>query len=87
MPYADTLKVYDKLRENFEEKQAKTIAHAIEEALESNNQTLTGNVATKGDISKLEAEIAELKAELIKWMFLFWIGQAAFVFGVISYLK
>ena len=87
MPYADTLKIFDVLRENFDEKQAKTIARAIEDAIETNNGVIVERVATKNDIAALKNDILNMKAEIIKWMFLFWIGQAAFVFGVISYLK
>jgi len=39
---------------------------------------------TKAD---LEKEIANTKAELIKWMFIFWLGQIAVVVGVLAYLK
>jgi len=35
----------------------------------------------------LEKEIANTKAELIKWMFIFWLGQIAVVVGVLAYLK
>lgn len=57
MPYADTLKVYEKLREGFDEKEAKTIASAIEEAFESNNKVLLERIATKEDLANLRAEI------------------------------
>jgi len=36
--------------------------------------------ATKGDLS-------ELKAELTKWTFVFWVGQMAITLAVIKYLK
>ncbi len=41
-------------------------------------------VEVKGD---LEKEIASAKAELIKWMFIFLLGQIAVVAGVLVYLK
>ena len=31
--------------------------------------------------AKLEQRLAELKAELIKWMFLFWLGTVATMLG------
>ncbi len=34
----------------------------------------------------LGTQIAETKADLIKWMFLFWIGQVAVLFGLIKLL-
>ena len=33
-------------------------------------------------ISDVRTEIADLKAELIKWMFLFWLGTVATMLGV-----
>jgi len=45
--------------------------------LETNNETLFGKVATKEDI-------ANAKAEIIKWMFIFWIGQFASIVGIIT---
>ena len=38
----------------------------------------------KGDLQK---EIANTKAELIKWMFIFWHGQIAVIAGILVYLK
>ncbi len=32
--------------------------------------------------AKLEQRLAELKAELIKWMFLFWLGTVATMLGL-----
>jgi uncharacterized small protein (DUF1192 family) len=87
MAYADTLKVFGILREKFEEEESSVIAKAIENALEENNDTLLQKVATKEDIAALKVEIANLKAELIKWMFLFWIGQIAVVFGIVKFVR
>ena len=36
------------------------------------------------EISKLRLEIAELRFELLKWSFLFWIGQVAAVAGILA---
>jgi F0F1-type ATP synthase membrane subunit b/b' len=146
MRYTDTLDVYTKLREGFEEKEAKTIAIAIESAFKEADKDLLEKVATKKDLEALKAatkqdianlraevredianlraevredianlraevredianlraevreeitnlraelrgefkeKIASLKADIIKWMFIFWIGQAGVVFGII----
>ena len=32
--------------------------------------------------AKLEQRLAELKAELVKWMFLFWLGTVATMLGL-----
>lgn len=43
-------------------------------------------LATKEDVYKLETKLAETKADLIKWMFLFWIGQTAAVLAIVKLL-
>ncbi|MFH1958614.1 MAG: hypothetical protein ABIJ15_09100 [bacterium] len=94
MAYANTLKVFEVLRPAFDEKQATKIAEAVETALETNNSALFSEVATKGDLAELKAatkedlanlriEMREMKAELIKWMFIFWIGQFASITAVL----
>ncbi len=65
------------MRSVFDEKQAARIAEAIETALETSHAALLEEVATKEDL-------AEAKAEIIKWMFIFWIGQFASVVGVLT---
>ncbi|MVN20979.1 hypothetical protein [Mucilaginibacter arboris] len=46
------------------------------------------SLATKEDMAKLETKMAKNKAETIKWIFIFWIGQIAvtFVF-ILLFLK
>ncbi len=73
MAHTNTLKVFETLRSAFDEK----IAEAVETALETNNADLLKEVATKRDL-------AETKAEIIKWMFIFWIGQFASIVGVLT---
>ena len=77
MAYTNTLKVFETLRSVFDEKQATKIAEAVETALETSNATVLEKIATKSDL-------AETKAEIIKWMFIFWIGQFASIVGVLT---
>lgn len=45
-------------------------------------------LATKEDIANTKEALANTKAEIIKWMFIFWIGQIAVTVGIIlTYLK
>ena len=41
---------------------------------------------TKEDGAKLRLEVSEAKAEIIKWMFLFWIGQIAVTTAIFKLL-
>jgi hypothetical protein len=46
-------------------------------------------IATKEDLAsvrnELKVEIANTKAEMIKWMFIFWVGQLAAMFGLLYF--
>lgn len=46
------------------------------------------NMATKEDLRdlerKIDVKIANLRTELIRWMFVFWIGQFASIVGVLT---
>ena len=56
----------------------------IKDELENKSQIL----ATKEDISILNTKIEQSKAETIKWMFIFWIGQVGATFGfILLFLK
>jgi hypothetical protein len=45
-------------------------------------------LATKDDISRLDLKISDTKAEIIKWMFIFWASQIAATIGfIMMYIK
>ncbi|OHB75394.1 MAG: hypothetical protein A2Z34_04050 [Planctomycetes bacterium RBG_16_59_8] len=44
-------------------------------------------VELKGDISGLRTEIAGVRSELIKWMFIFWVGQIGVLTGILVALR
>jgi len=90
----DTLKIYEILSLSLPEAQAKTVATAIDEAIEADTERKKEILVTKEDlhveISKLEKEMARLeikiestKSEIIKWMFIFWISQIGVTTGII----
>jgi len=74
-----------------EDKQARAITMAIEQALDANNVEQAKVLATKEDISKLREEmkviIAESKSETVRWMFIFWLGQIAVLATLFKLLK
>jgi hypothetical protein len=46
------------------------------------------NLTTKEDLARADAKIETAKAELIKWMFVFWVGQMIGTFGfILLFLK
>ena len=41
----------------------------------------------KDRMREIEIKISSFKAEIIKWMFLFWVGQLVIVAGLIKWLR
>jgi len=58
---------------------ARAIAESLEVAFKEQEDDLTKRLMTKQDGS-------ELKTEIIKWMFLFWIGQIAVLLAAARFL-
>ena len=85
----------DKLGSDTTEAMFKYIDNKTERSVEATIKTLatkddlnTAITGVRDEISNLRKEASENKAENIKWMFLFWIGQAATTLGIIMlYLK
>jgi len=69
----------DKLGNDTTEAMFKYIDNKTERSVEATIKTL----ATKDDIANVRKEIGEYKAETIKWMFVFWIGQAVTTLGIV----
>ncbi len=74
--HIDAINLIDILEQKFEKDQAKVIARAIDEAIGENVKQQSTILATKEDL-------ANVKVELIKWMFIFWIGQIGVLTGII----
>jgi len=77
------------------EQEAEALVTFVDHKLKDNNESDLNIHATKEDMQKLnvnmsslEVKIADAKSEMIRWMFIFWIGQVAVTFGlIIVYLK
>lgn len=68
MPYTNTLKVFEKLRPAFDEKQSTAVAEAIELAVEENNETTFEKLSTK-------VELKEVEVRILRWMVTLWVTQ------------
>ena len=62
-----------------EHAKARAIAESLEPAFREQEDDLTKRLMTKQDG-------ADIKAEIIKWMFLFWIGQIAALIAVAKFI-
>jgi hypothetical protein len=68
------------------EEKTKEIIENIEAVIDNKFASEKDRLASKDDILQLKIEMKEQKSEIIKWMFLFWIGQIAVTLAVL-YLK
>lgn len=78
--------LYDLLKPKLGESESRLLIQHFEESFEEQFASKSQQLATKQDIADLRVEIAQSKAEIIKWMFIFLIGQAAAIIGVIKLL-
>lgn len=77
------IQLFQILKEKVGEEQAKTLAEYVETKIEKQFDLKKDVLATKQDISDLKLEMANHKSEMIKWMFLFWIGQVIVMITII----
>lgn len=80
------------LKERLGEKEAEALVDFVDSKLKANDEANSKVLATKEDlkaeIGATKILIADTKAELIKWMFIFWVGQIAVTFGfILIFLK
>ena len=71
----------DKLGSDTTEAMFKYIDNKTERSVEATIKTL----ATKDGISNVRKEIGEAKADTIKWMFIFWIGQIGAMLAILYF--
>ncbi|MBU4320225.1 MAG: hypothetical protein L6246_01865 [Thermodesulfovibrionales bacterium] len=78
------IELYEILKGKLGDKEAKTLVEYIEAKVEKKFEEKKDILATKIDIEELRTEIQKMKAEIIKWMFLFWIGQLASLIAILQ---
>ncbi len=69
----------DQLGADVTEAMFKYIDNKTERSVEATIKTL----ATKDDIANVRKELGEVKADTIKWMFIFWVGQVGATLGLL----
>ena len=77
------LEGYEILKNRFSEKEATKVIELFEAKAEEKFLQKKDVLATKEDIGIVRKEIAETKTDIIKWSFIFWIGQLAATAGIL----
>lgn len=74
-------KLYDLLTTKVGKETTENLTSYIEEKIKT-------DITDKADVLATKVALSETKAELIKWMFIFWIGQLVATFGfILLFLK
>ena len=74
-------RLYDLLSVKVGKETAETLTTYIEEKIKD-------QFADNSKILSTKEDLANTKAEIIKWMFIFWVGQVAVTFGfILLFLK
>jgi hypothetical protein len=82
------IELYEILKTKVGEKEAKTLVEYIETKVEKKFEEKKDILATKEDLANLRTdlmvEIEKTRSDIIKWMFLFWIGQLASLIAILQ---
>jgi len=77
------IQLFQILRERLGEKEAESLVSFVDNKIKDNNETNLKVLATKEDISLLKHDIANLKSEILKWMFGMFIPLYLTIVGLI----
>ncbi|MEO6832725.1 MAG: hypothetical protein ABI378_09645 [Chitinophagaceae bacterium] len=82
MTATQSLRLYELTLEFVKDQaKAKEYVSKIEEAVDDKFIQREGGLASKLEIESLKTNLAEVKSDLIKWMFIFWIGSVLATLG------
>ena len=80
-----SIEMYNILKVKLGEKEAKALTEYVESKVQNSIKKEKDVLTTKEDLFKLEVKLSETKSEIIKWMFIFWVGQIAVTLAIVYY--
>ena len=87
MSAISSIDMYNILKVKLGESEAKALTEYVENRVEKNFEKEIDRIATKEDLLDLKVEMKDQKAEIIKWMFVFWIGQIAVTLALVFFKR
>ncbi|MCX6268424.1 MAG: hypothetical protein NTW16_13865 [Bacteroidetes bacterium] len=82
-----TLDMYNILKSKIGDGEARVLVEFVENKVAESFESKKDELATKNDIYKLDVKIERTKAEIIKWMFIFWAGQTGIMVGILALFR
>ena len=79
------IKLFEMLKAKLGQEEAEAFVQILEAKVDHKFEEAKQILATKEDVIRLDLKLAETKAELIKWMFIFWMGQVVVIAGLLAY--
>ncbi len=82
------IQLFQILKQKLGEQEAEALVSFVDSKIRDNNEANLKILATKDDIAKLDLKLTEVKADMIKWMFIFWTGSILTTLGgLFAFLK
>ena len=78
-----TIDLFNILKGKIGEREAKTLVEFVEIHVEKKFEERMNEIASKEDILLVKKDLFQVKADMIKWMFIFWVGQVSVTVGLI----
>ncbi|MEI6489636.1 MAG: hypothetical protein WCP52_11780 [Bacteroidota bacterium] len=84
------IQLFQILKQKLGDKEAEALVTFVETKVKEESTHNLNVIATKVDIAlvkdgitKLDVKISETKSDIIKWMFIFWIGSISVITGIL----
>ena len=82
-----SLKLFKLTQEFIKDKtKAREFVSRIEQTVDTKFHQQKDILASKSDIADVKQEVSNVKADLIKWMFIFWVGQILAVLAIVNFI-
>ena len=79
----ETARLYKLLSDKLGSETTEAMFKYIDNKTERSVEATIKSLATKDDLALVRKEIGESKADMIKWMFIFWIGQVGATLAIV----
>ncbi len=76
------IQLFQILKQKVGETEAEALVSFVDSKLKENNENNLRILATKEDVAKLEIKISEVKVDIIKWVFGFFVALMLAIIGL-----
>lgn len=81
----DFVRLLSALEKDTSERAVALVEERFARRVSESEARLDGRITN--EVGRLRVDMASFKTEIIKWMFLFWVGQLVIIAGLIKFLK